>query len=138
MIWLSIAKFFGGVWNAFWSLPSGVKVAIVGTIAGALLLIGVNNRAYDRGAADMKAAYEAASQKAKDAATLKANKAAADLEKDNADADKQAKTRDNIIVKIVDRPVYRDRCFDDDGLSVANSALLGAPVNLSLTDKPVP
>lgn len=32
-------------------------------------------------------------------------------------------TRD--VDKIIDRPVYRDRCLDDDGLQLANAALAG-------------
>lgn len=123
MIWLTIAKFFGGIWTAFSSLPSGIKVAIIGTIAGALLLIGVNNRAYDRGAADTKLVYEAAAQQLKDAEAAKAQKAATTLEQDNANAQVETKAREKIVTKIIERPVYRDRCFDDDGLSIANSAL---------------
>ena len=35
-------------------------------------------------------------------------------------------TRTKIVERIVDRPVYRTACFDDDGLQLVNAAIAGA------------
>lgn len=35
-------------------------------------------------------------------------------------------TRTKIVDRIVDRPVYRSACFDDDGLQLINAAIGGA------------
>ena len=34
-------------------------------------------------------------------------------------------TRTKIVDRIVDRPVYRSACFDDDGLQLVNAAIAG-------------
>lgn len=34
-------------------------------------------------------------------------------------------TRTKIVDRIVDRPVYRSACFDDDGLQLVNDAIAG-------------
>lgn len=110
-----------------------------------LAFIAVAAACYAKGHSDAAAACEIriddmqkAGQVKKDADAAKATDAAQGLEQDKADADKQSKPREVIVTKIIERPVYRDRCFDDDGLSVANSALLGTPAAAPVAGKPVP
>lgn len=115
-------------------------------IIGVLLaLMGAATGGYVKGRVDGASkceeritALKDASQKAKDAEALKANKAATDLEKENADADKQSKEREVIVTKIVERPVYRDRCFDDDGLRIGNEALAGTRSAAPVAPVPMP
>lgn len=71
------------------------------------------------------AAMVAASQTAKDADAEKAHGAATELEQDNAEANVVYREITVEVDRIVERPVYRDRCFDDDGLRAANRALAG-------------
>ena len=116
---------------------------LVAGFLAALIIVGAGG--YHKGLSDGDSicearfkAVEKASQEAKDAEAAKATKAATDLEKDNADADAESRTREIVVTKIVERPVYRDRCFDDDGLSVANAALTGTRTASPVAPIPVP
>ena len=42
------------------------------------------------------------------------------------------------VDRIIDRPVYRDRCFDDDGLRALTSAVTGAAPAASQPGRPLP
>jgi hypothetical protein len=77
--------------------------------------------------------YDKAAQECKDAAAalraIEAEEAAlasSGREKDREQTRVVFKRIEIEIEKVVDRPVYRDRCFDDDGLRYANAALAGA------------
>jgi hypothetical protein len=71
-------------------------------------------------------------------AALKANDAAKVLEKGNAKAKIVYRTITKSVDKYIDRPVYRNVCFDDDGLRDANQALSGQIAPRSQPDKPLP
>ncbi|MBX3490918.1 hypothetical protein [Parvibaculum sp.] len=79
-----------------------------------------------------------ASQKSKDAEAEKAHGAATELEKESADAEIVYREITVEVDRIVERPVYRDRCFDDDGLRAANRALAGPRAAAAEPDRPVP
>lgn len=121
----------------------GINPYLIIGLMIAALAIGAGGYAKGRsdGAAKCEmriAALTKASQKAKDAEAAKAHTAAADLEKENADANEENRVREVVVTKIVDRPVYRNTCFDADGLREANAALTGASADPAKPDKSVP
>ena len=67
-------------------------------------------------------------QKVRDAMTAQANEAVNSLETQNAKARIVYRTVTEMVDRIVDRPVYRNTCFDDDGLRLVNAALAGVAV----------
>lgn len=100
------------------------SISIVGAVMfGAGLWSGWDWRAAKCDAAI--AAMVAAAQGAKDAEAEKAHEAASGLEQDNAEAQVIYREITVEVDRIVERPVYRDRCLDDDGLRAANRALAG-------------
>ncbi len=88
-------------------------------------------------AAQRQAAIDAAIAEYKGEAE-KANAAAAALEqkKDASHVVYQTITRN--VDRIVEKPVYRDRCLDDDGLRAANAALAGAAAAAAGADAALP
>jgi hypothetical protein len=67
-------------------------------------------------------------QKTRDALMAQADSAVASLETKNAATRVIYRTITQQVDKIVDRDVYRNVCFDDDGLRLANAALGGVAV----------
>ncbi|MBY3623868.1 hypothetical protein HGO21_30590 [Acinetobacter sp. CUI P1] len=53
----------------------------------------------------------------------KANKASADYEQVKAEQQIKVEKVTRTVQKIVERPIYLNRCFDDDGLSKINSLI---------------
>ena len=53
----------------------------------------------------------------------KANKASAEYEQIKAEQHAKVETVTRTVQKIVERPIYLNRCFDDDGLSEINSLI---------------
>jgi hypothetical protein len=84
------------------------------------------------------AAMAEASQAAKDAEADRAHGAARELEGENADANIIYREITVEVDRIVDRPVYRDRCLDDDGLRAANRALAGPRAAAAEPHRPLP
>ncbi len=66
-----------------------------------------------------------AAQDKKDEGQNKADQTGEELEKGNGDAQIHYQTITRYVDRIIDRPVYRDLCFDVDGLRAANIALVG-------------
>lgn len=64
-------------------------------------------------------------EKARAAMIAQADAAVATLETQNGKTRVVYRTITEMVDKIVDRPIYRDRCLDDDGLQLANAALGG-------------
>jgi hypothetical protein len=69
------------------------------------------------------AASEAAARKRESEASAKA---AADLAEERAKTKVVIQKRTVYVDKIVDRPVYRNQCFDADGLRCLNAAIVGS------------
>lgn len=61
--------------------------------------------------------------KALSIAQNKVNKVSADYEKIKAEQRAKVETVTRTVQKIVERPIYLNRCFDDDGLSEINSLI---------------
>ena len=76
--------------------------------------------------ADIIAEQQAAAKAVAEAAA-KANQHAEELEKTRAQREIIYRTITRQVDKIVDRPIYRADCLDDDGLRITNEALTGAP-----------
>ena len=51
------------------------------------------------------------------------NQVSADYEKEKSEQRVQVETVTREVQKIVDRPVYQQHCFDDDGVSAINSLI---------------
>jgi hypothetical protein len=111
-----------------------------GVLALALLTGG-----YAKGHSDAAASYKLTiaamqrqAQTLKDAEAAKANSAATVLETQNAEAKVIYRTITKTADRVVERPVYRNACFDDAGLQLANAALAGAAVDTGQPDSAVP
>lgn len=105
--------------------PTAILIGLVlwlGTCAGAFFY-GEHVESLSCAATNARADKKAADQKDKDA--LKQNAPSVALEQSNADAKIVYRTITKTVDKIVERPVYRNVCLDDDGLRAANDALSG-------------
>lgn len=71
------------------------------------------------------------------AAARQANAQAEELEKARADREIIYRTITKQVDLIVDRPVYRTDCIDDDGLQSINEAITGTPAAASKPDAAV-
>jgi len=98
----------------------------------------VNSSGYKRGVAECKAEWEAANaaKLAEDAKKIDA--ASSKVEKGNAKAKVVYRTITQTVDRYIDRPVYRNICFDVDGLRDANAALRGEISDTSKSDRAVP
>lgn len=106
---------------AYWKWIAGAAVILV--VVGLLWAYGHSQ--YKSGYAEAENAYRDAAIGLQQKEQAQADKAASDLEKGNANADVVYKTITKTVDKIVVRPIYLNRCFDDDGLRIANTALSG-------------
>lgn len=104
-------------------------LAILGTLAGIIAWADRNiatTAGVKKGAAAKQVEWDAAVEDARERETRASLEAAKLL----ADERRKRKTiieeRTVHVEKIIDRPVYRNVCFDVDGLRCANAALLGS------------
>ncbi len=114
----------------------GIALAVVGSIYAVYSYIDHHwetTAGIKRGETTKQAEWDAANAKQRKAEAHKSAKAATGLEKGNADAKVVYRTITQTVDKYIDRPVYRNVCFDDDGLRDANSAILG---KITTRDKP--
>ncbi len=65
------------------------------------------------------------------------NDVAQQLEEQKAKRQDNAKTITKVVTKIITHGVYRNECFDSDGMSIANQALSGTP-NPTISNAEVP
>lgn len=106
-------------------------------LMGSLLaMISVGAGAYFKGDADAANRYQVKIekmqldaqkqvQKVRDQLTAQANSAVASLETKNAAARAVYRTITEQVDKVIEMPVYRNTCFDEPGLQLANAALGG-------------
>lgn len=111
-------------------------LAIVATVGGVYWK--VTRDADAKGYARAKAECEAAARLQREAEIGKHNLAATELEKGNAKARVVYRTITREVDKIVERPVYRNVCFEPDGLRRANAALANAGTAASQLDERMP
>jgi len=94
-------------------------------LGGAAFLAFSHWYAYSLGGEHRENELIAEAQEARKDEAKKANDASANLEKGNAKARVVYRTITRTVDRIVDRPIYRNVCFDDDGLREINAALAG-------------
>jgi hypothetical protein len=125
--------------NGFVTLPmlyiAGGALALA-VLVGGYFKLTADARA--EGYAKARAECEEAARLQREAEMGKANLAATDLEKGNAKARVVYRTITREVDKIVERPVYRNVCLDDDGLRRANAALAEAGAAAAEPDSRVP
>lgn len=103
-------------------------VAAAAFAAGAWIGHGMTAASYRKDIIAEQGAKIEAIKKAADAvhqAAVEADQHAQELEKARAQREIVYRTITKQVDKIVDRPVYRNVCLDDDGLRVINDALRG-------------
>jgi hypothetical protein len=98
----------------------------LGAVVLAGIVYGIYTKGYNAGSADVKAEWQEANRLQREKEQKQANTASTKLETGNAEAKVVYRTITKEVDKIVDRPVYVNACFDDDGLRYANAALSGA------------
>ena len=81
---------------------------------------------------------QTATAKAVDEAAAKANQHAEELEKAKAKREIIYQTITKTVDRIVDRPVYRSDCIDDDGMHAIDAAITGTPSDTSQPDAAMP
>ena len=64
--------------------------------------------------------------------------AAAKLEEANVARKTHFRTITKTVERVVEKPVYRNVCFDDDGMRLANAALAGAAATPAKPPHPLP
>ncbi|MCP2041534.1 hypothetical protein L1281_002136 [Neisseria sp. HSC-16F19] len=104
-----------------WIIRIGIAAAVLCMLIAAVLLYGQNR--YRAGVADGKTAVQTQlqAQAAKQAET--AHAASAGYQAARAASEQKEKVRYVEVQKIVERPVYRNECFDTDGLQQLNTAI---------------
>ena len=121
-------------------------------ILGGLLIIGAatalyqgldNNWATDagiaRGQKEIQAKWDEAALQQREDEIERGRKASMDLGGDRAKTEIVYRTTTKFIDRVVDRPVYRNLCMDDDGLRYLNCAIRGETGTANCgPDGPVP
>lgn len=79
-----------------------------------------------------------ATEAAVEAERKRADEAAQQLEEARGKREVQYQTITKTVDRIVERPVYRNDCIDDDGLRAANAGLTGAPDDTGKPDAAMP
>lgn len=99
----------------------------------------IDSRAYTRGKAEITQAWEKANREQRDKEAKQTASAAGKVEDGNAKARVVYRTITQTVDRVVDRPVYRNLCLDDDGLRIAATAINGSTEPAApVPDKPVP
>lgn len=114
-------------------------------LALVLALAGASVGGYVKGHSDAAASCQVEKnvmvQKANEIAMQESAKAieqSSKLEDQHAKAQVVYRTITQQVDKIVERPVYRNVCFDDDGLHAVNDAIAGKVTDPSKPDSAVP
>lgn len=108
--------------NKRWSLIIVLSFLYLAQIAYTNHLVG-KLKAADQKCMSQIQEIERKQVKALAEAQNKANKASADYEQIKAEQLAKVETATRTVQKIVERPIYLNRCFDDDGLSEINSLI---------------
>lgn len=98
-------------------------VAVVGTITGAAYK--VHHAGYLEGSAEVKQQWDAASKAARQREAEASAAAAAALTEERQRRKTKTLERKVYVDKIVEHPVYRNVCFDADGMRCLGAAIRG-------------
>ena len=101
------------------------------------ILAGIGHSIYSAGAKAVRLEWEEANRLQREREAKQANEAATKVEVKSAKAKVVYRTITQTVDKIVDREVYRNVCFDDEGLKLANAALLGGIIKLDERSNPI-
>lgn len=113
-----------------------LALAAVGTVAG--IGFKIRHDGYSQGAADVQAKWDRANREQRELEARQAAEAEAAKEKEDAKRKVVYRTITKTVDKYIDRPVYRNVCFDADGLRDANAALSGALTPAAEPDRSLP
>ena len=113
-----------------------VALAVIGAAAG--FYGKIHHDGYVEGKGEVQQAWDKANQDARKHEAEMSAKAAADLAAERANKKVVIQTRTVYVDKIVDRPVYRNQCFDNDGLRCLNAAINGTDAAGCKPDGTVP
>lgn len=75
------------------------------------------------GRIEERGVWQAAAEKRRQQEELASTTAAKGLASDRANSKNQVKTRNIIVEKVIEKPIYRNICLDPAGLSCVNAAL---------------
>ena len=120
-------------------MPILSKLEIYGIIALviALAMLGAYFKGHHAGAQSVQEKWDKAIVEQRDREQKQAQTAVTKLETSNEKAKVVYRTITQTVDKIVQTPIYLNRCFDADGLSVANEALTGTLAPVAKPDRPV-
>lgn len=110
-------------------------------VLGLAILVTLSGIAYkirESGKDAIRVEWAEANRLQREAEAKQAATAATKLEVSNVKAKVVYRTLTKEVDKIVEREVYRNLCFDADGLRHANSALLGTLAHPAEPHKPMP
>lgn len=111
----------------------GVMLIIVALAMGAAYFKG-----HHAGAESVQVKWDKAIADQREREQQQAAFATTKLEAGNVQAKVVYRTITQTVDKVVEKPVYRSMCLDDDGLRVANQALAGSLAAPRQPDKPMP
>lgn len=115
-----------------------LEIYLIGVLVIGLLLAGAYFKGDANGAERMQAKWDKSVVEQKEAEEKLIASASTKLENGNAQAKVVYRTITQTVDKIVDRPVYKSLCLDDDGLRTANQALGGTLEVIRKPDATVP
>ena len=118
-----------------------IYLIAAGVILAALTAIvwKIHNTGYEKGRAEVMAAWNAAATKQAEVEQAQIGKAATNLEADRVKTRTVYRTITKSVDNYIDRPIYRNVCFDEPGLRDANAALRKAtPTPASKPDAAMP
>lgn len=113
-----------------------IALAVMGALGGGYYY--VHHDGYVEGKAEVQTLWNEANEAQRRDEAEKAGKAVKGKETGDAKAKVVYRTITKQVDKYIDRTVYRNLCFDADGLRDANLALSGSLIPAAKSDKPVP
>ena len=105
-----------------------IIAGVIALASLATITLGVKSHLADvkeSGRVEVRAEWTAASEKRRQRERVAIAAAAADLRDWRAKQQGKVKTRTIIVEKVLEKPIYRNVCFESDGLQCVNAALRG-------------
>ena len=98
-------------------------IVFIGALVGGYVKI--HHDGYAQGTAETQSKWDAANRAQREKEAAASAKAAADLQAERSKKKVVIEQRTVYVDKIVERPVYRNQCFDADGMRCLNAAIAG-------------